>query len=156
MAMVAFSSAGVVSAQSMTPEVIGAAGTHASGTNVQMSWTVGELSTETFAGSGQQLSQGFHQTLLTVTALETALPEADIQVFPNPVSETLRARWTQPDQSFYFVLMDMSGKVLLQKEVAGSLETEFNLTGFPSGNYILQTRSESGTIGKNFKVQIVR
>ncbi len=76
-------------------QVISAAGGSGSGSNVQLSWTVGEPVIETFTGSSAILTQGFHQSKLLVTALDPMLfPGLTLTVFPNPVSSSLQLEVT--------------------------------------------------------------
>lgn len=51
----------LVQGQSNTNEVIGSAGQQNSTGNAQVSWTIGEGVTQTFVGSSDALTQGFHQ-----------------------------------------------------------------------------------------------
>jgi hypothetical protein len=48
-------------AQSLCPTVIASSGGYASGTGVSLSWTLGEIATETFSNGGYILTQGFQQ-----------------------------------------------------------------------------------------------
>ena len=72
-------------------QVISSAGASATGAGVQLSWTVGEPVIETFTGASAILTQGFHQSKLTVTAIDPRIyPELELTVYPNPVSSSLR------------------------------------------------------------------
>jgi len=48
-------------AQSVSPEVVATAGDYYEGTNVSLSWTLGELATETYTNGNVILTQGFQQ-----------------------------------------------------------------------------------------------
>ncbi|RLD57998.1 MAG: hypothetical protein DRJ05_08780 [Bacteroidetes bacterium] len=50
-----------ISAQTTTPDVITSSGAYFSNTNGSLSWTLGELATETFSNGGNTLTQGFQQ-----------------------------------------------------------------------------------------------
>jgi hypothetical protein len=50
-----------VKAQSLTPAVIGSAGSSGTVGSTSLSWTVGEVAVSSLAGSTHQLTQGFHQ-----------------------------------------------------------------------------------------------
>ena len=54
--------------QSVSPEVTASSGDHFIGTNVQLSWTIGETMIKTYVNNSNQLTQGFHQTNLMVTS----------------------------------------------------------------------------------------
>lgn len=48
-------------AQSVSPEVISSAGDYFEGANASLSWTLGEIATETFSNGSVTLNQGFQQ-----------------------------------------------------------------------------------------------
>ncbi len=52
-----------IHAQSLSPTVIATAGDYSTGTGVSLSWTLGEIATETFNNGGYILTQGFQQPL---------------------------------------------------------------------------------------------
>ena len=51
-------------AQSVSPEVVASAGNYFEGTGVSLSWTLGELATETFSNGSIILTQGFQQPII--------------------------------------------------------------------------------------------
>ncbi|MEZ5082109.1 MAG: hypothetical protein R2750_01450 [Bacteroidales bacterium] len=51
----------LIYAQSVSPEVISSAGDYYEGTNVSLSWTLGEIATETYTNGNVILTQGFQQ-----------------------------------------------------------------------------------------------
>ena len=51
-----------LSGQSLTPEVVSSSGDYFEGANASLSWTLGELATETFDNGNNILTQGFQQT----------------------------------------------------------------------------------------------
>jgi hypothetical protein len=50
-----------ISAQSVSPQVVSSAGDYFEGTNASLSWTLGEIATETFNSENVILTQGFQQ-----------------------------------------------------------------------------------------------
>ncbi|MCD4746833.1 MAG: hypothetical protein K8R58_11100 [Bacteroidales bacterium] len=50
-----------VTAQSVSPEVVASAGDYFEGTNASLSWTLGEIATETYSNGSNILTQGFQQ-----------------------------------------------------------------------------------------------
>lgn len=51
----------IITAQSLTPQVISSAGDFYQGSNVSLSWTLGEIATETYDNGNIVLTQGFQQ-----------------------------------------------------------------------------------------------
>lgn len=58
--------AGLLSAQSLDPEVISSSGEYFENNNASLSWTLGETVTETFANGNIVLTQGFQQAVLGI------------------------------------------------------------------------------------------
>jgi len=81
---------GHVHAQSSNPEVLSSAGDTFQGDNVRIEWTLGELAITTIQNPPQQITQGFHQPVYTITSVDE-LPEGigQISVFPNPTSDVI-------------------------------------------------------------------
>ena len=50
-----------ITAQSVSPEVVASAGDYFEGTNASLSWTLGEIATETYSNGNIILTQGFQQ-----------------------------------------------------------------------------------------------
>jgi hypothetical protein len=55
-------------AQSVSPQVVSSAGDYYEGTNASLSWTLGEIATETFATGNVILTQGFQQPFSIILA----------------------------------------------------------------------------------------
>ncbi|RLD52070.1 MAG: hypothetical protein DRJ05_17775, partial [Bacteroidetes bacterium] len=53
----------VVTAQSISPEVIASSGDYYENANASLSWTLGEIATETYSAGGTILTQGFQQPI---------------------------------------------------------------------------------------------
>ena len=133
-------------------QVISSAGGSAVGTGVQLSWTIGEPVIETFTGTSAVLTQGFHQTKLTVTAVDpTLFPGLEVNVYPNPVSTTLRVQISgERMQKLSYRLFNMEGKAILHKMVENPSEL-INMEMYTSGTYLLRFFREDDPL-KTFKI----
>ena len=146
----------VLQAQRLSPEVLANAGGHGNQSNVQLSWTLGELSIATGTSSQNTLTQGFHQTQLVITEVEDAFPETwEVKAYPNPVSDLLHVSWGGTEETVGLRFTNMAGQVLLTDQVEGSA-TQVNVEQFPQGIYFLEVYTPAGTQGKTFKVEVVR
>ena len=143
----------LISGMSRSQQVISSAGTHVVETNVQLSWTVGEPVIETFNAGGHILTQGFHQSKLTITAIDPVeFPGLSISVFPNPVSSFIRLEVTGEGlNNLSFQLADMNGKILLSSKVE-SLPGMINMEPFAPGSYLLCIFRNSVQSLKSFKI----
>ena len=82
---VAFLLPAFLMAQSVSPEVVSSAGDYYEGSNGSLSWTLGEIATETYSNGTNILTQGFQQPI-TVTLAGINL---DVLVYlEGPYSET--------------------------------------------------------------------
>jgi len=70
--------AGAIQAQSLSPTVIATAGDYSASSSVSLSWTLGEIATETFSNGGYILCQGFQQP---VTGIAISGINLDLLVF---------------------------------------------------------------------------
>ena len=58
----------LINAQSVSPEVISSSGDYFEGPNASLSWTLGEIATETFTSGNIILTQGFQQPITVAIA----------------------------------------------------------------------------------------
>ena len=144
-------------AQHVPLEVITSAGSSSSMPNTQLTWTLGEMSIATFSSPQVTLTQGFNQADLVVTAVEDDFPEMwEVTAFPNPVSEVLRVRWSETTQPVHLRFTNLSGQLVYETKVENTAETQFQVTDYPQGTYILEVFDPSGVKGKTFKVEVIR
>lgn len=83
---------------------------------------------------------------LAVTAITTGLDEVagiNASIYPNPSNGEFNLRVERTDVLLVRV-MDVSGKVIMNKQFAGSNLYNLDLQNSPSGVYILELESESG------------
>jgi hypothetical protein len=134
-------------------QVISSAGTSATGTGVQLSWTIGEPVVETFTGTSAVLTQGFHQSRLTVTSVDpTLFPEMDLSIYPNPVSTSLKLQISGDRlQNLNYMLFNMEGKAILAKDIESSSEL-IKMELFSPGTYLLKVFRDDNIPLKTFKV----
>lgn len=78
-------------------EVIGAGGDFFSSSNGSLSWTAGEVITETVVSPNGIFTQGFQQNYENFVSLETILFANDLLVFPNPFNSELNIQWSTGD-----------------------------------------------------------
>jgi len=145
---------GWVQAQSLTPEVIATAGDHFTNTSSQMSWTLGEPVTETYLTGAAQLTQGFHQTNLTIVAVDDPVAAFQLRVYPNPSSGWVSIEAQSDAPPFGVALSDAQGRVLLSQAAAASQELPrtLDLSGYAPGVYLLHLRSQDGQNIQSFKI----
>ncbi|MEI6578616.1 MAG: T9SS type A sorting domain-containing protein [Eubacteriales bacterium] len=139
--------------QTIQNSVISSAGGSSSTSNVKMDYTLGETVIETFSAGGNTLTQGFHQTNLTLVAIENVELFAEMSVYPNPTSEFVNldipANYNLLDVNMY----DVTGKLIRTKTNVSGLVT-FNVNDLATGTYYLQVINPQTQQFKTFKLII--
>jgi hypothetical protein len=136
-----FLSAGL-SAQSISKQVIAPlGGTNLNGNN-QLSYTVGEIviGGMTAEDGSFQLGNGYYPSLnLTTLSIESPKTNLLVKIYPNPTKEVIFI--THPSSnSFKVFISDLTGKVLLQKEVGK--QEPINIERYPTGTYLIKVTTE--------------
>ena len=146
--LILFLAGSMVSAQ----EVVSSNGDSQSAAGVEISWTVGEAVIETFIGGSNTLTQGFHQTKLTITAVsELLLSGIEIKVFPNPTQDFITIQFSEYIEDSRYSLYDFTGK-LIETKLVNSANTEINLDKYASGQYILKLTNKSRQPIQTFQI----
>lgn len=124
-----------VFAQSVTPELVSSSG----GGNAILQWSLGEPVIITVESNDNVLTQGFHQTLLTITSLdELTQEEIAINIYPNPVMSSFSINLNQsPKEPVSWKLFDMNGKVVMMDKM-NAASGSYNVAHLSSGVYLLQ------------------
>jgi len=147
--------------------VVAAQGDYFSNENIQISWTLGEVFTESALQTKADLTQGFHQSLLLESLLTQESFESDeeineendifgssqsknssFNVFPNPSSGIY---YIDLEDQFDFMItmdvFDVSGKLVNSQTINQKL-SELDLSTFARGLYTLVLwNTEKGQIG---------
>lgn len=140
-----FLSAGLsagLSAQSISKQVIAPlGGTNLNGNN-QLSYTVGEIviGGMTAEDGSFQLGNGYYPSLnLTTLSIESPKTNLLVKIYPNPTKEVIFI--THPSSnSFKVFISDLTGKVLLQKEVGK--QEPINIERYTTGTYLIKVTTE--------------
>ena len=134
-------------------EIVAAGGGTYSGTSVQLSWTIGEPVIETFSSGNITLTQGFHQSNLTVTALDIVASYGLLfKVYPNPAPDLLVIeKITGSSNGISMMLYDINGRLLLERVMKNDVET-LNMEVYRQGEYLLKIWSATNLPVQSFKI----
>lgn len=128
--------------QSISRHVIASDGEWYSNSNGSLSWTIGEISVETYSNIPNVLTQGFQQPdSLMYTAVKELNKEFIFSVFPNPTKDFVFIK-TNSTNEFSVKVSDVSGKVIYQKGNCFGFE-KIDLSEFSSGVYLLAISSNN-------------
>ncbi len=131
---------GLVQAQ----QLLAAAGESPSGTTVQVSYSLGELASQTLTSS-VVLTQGFHQPGDFSTSVKKPLI-AGMRCFPNPVSTLLTLSHASPGL-YEWTIFEMQGRRVTGGNLLVAGLAEVPLPDLPEGTYtLLVTQLGTGAI----------
>ena len=138
--------------QYTSPEVLSGAGDHFSGADVQLSWTLGEIATETLGSNSQQITQGFHQSYLTIVKVVEYYDDFNLNVYPNPARHMLYIDLDKPAEDLSLTLYDGIGKPVFEESIDGVFNTEIDVSSFRPGVYYLQIMNSSNRVNRTYKI----
>lgn len=129
-------------------QVISNMGATLQSTSGSISFTLGEPIIETLSATSGIVTQGFHQTKLTVTAIEDNYGNSmSVKVYPNPTAEILNVSLAFDDMSqIRLVLYDISGRILSAINADKEL-MELDFSDYIPGTYILKVFKGNRDLG---------
>ncbi len=140
-------------AQMLSPEVLSSAGTSfVNGTNV-LDWTLGEPVTATLNNGSNQMSQGFHQNDMLITAIDNNQDIAGITVFPNPTPDVINIEFAKSNENNTIELFSAEGKLVLSLSTGPNTTWQLDMNSYANGVYLLKIKNNSS---KGNSYQIVK
>jgi hypothetical protein len=116
-----------------------------------ISWTIGESVIETFSHTDIILTQGFHQTKITVTNISsTENLNFRITVYPNPASDILYVQYDDKSAEFKYSLYNISGEII-KNGIIQDRNTPIDLQNINTGTFFLKIIDNTG-ITQTFKI----
>ncbi|MEY3438336.1 MAG: Secretion system C-terminal sorting domain [Bacteroidota bacterium] len=126
---------------SSAQELISADGNFSVNTQGSLSWSVGEIITETQIASGNQLTQGFQQNYEDFLNVEQLLQYSEILLYPNPFSTSVTVQNSSQFEDIHLTIFDTQQKIILEHTIEFSLicqKTTFDLSYLPAGMYFFK------------------
>lgn len=118
-------------------EVISTGGDYFDNGTISLSWTIGEPVTETISNGSNILTQGFHQTKLSVIGIyDISSDDISISVFPNPTQDYINLK-VGNNKDLSFQLFSFNGK-LIQANKIFSKNTEIQMNNLSASTYFLK------------------
>ena len=140
---------------SISSSVVASAGGYSEAGGISLSWTLGELATETFTSTNLILTQGFQQGYYEITSINEPLSKSiNLKVFPNPAVDFINILIEDIDVNTVKIeLYNMEGKLISneQWENTGS-PYQLQLSNFSSSQYILRVIDEKNGKINSFKI----
>jgi hypothetical protein len=132
--------------QSISKQVIGAAGKTQSNGNSKLSYTVGEPVVGLMTAGGNQLGNGYYPAMdLQALSVEDNVMGVQLRVYPNPTSQSLYV--SHPDiNSFGTTIVDLKGQLLSQGSI--NKDEPLDVSNYTQGMYLV-TIENTATKKKN-------
>ena len=133
--------------------VIGTDGGYAENNQFSLSYTIGEVVTDLGRDTLNKidLTQGFHQSNISIVSVEDHDFDVNITLYPNPAIDYINVKISDLERVNSFCIYDISGRLLSQQQI---LDKAFKI-GFSqlsTGNYIILFTKDDTKI-KTIKVQ---
>ena len=133
--------------------VVGTDGGFVVNNQFSLSYTVGEIVTDLARDTVNNidLTQGFHQSYISIVSVEDHDFDVDISIFPNPAVDFLNVKISDINKANKLSMYDVSGKLLSQQQIYNN-EFKISFSRVSTGNYILVFTKDDNKI-KTIKVQ---
>lgn len=142
--------------------IIAAQGGCSEGKSMVLSWTIGDLVTETANLKDSRITQGFQQPIITVkeiytpdqTEVNTAaiiIKPFNAEVYPNPFGTDITVKIDNTDQEYYMDIIDPAGNLLSRNKSRNPQEV-INLFDLPAAQYLLRISSLDDKQSKIFQI----
>lgn len=133
-------------------EVISANGSTASTTQATVSYTIGEPVITTVSDANTTLTQGFHQSKLTITAINgLTQSNFEIKVYPNPTQDFVIVHFNKLNGQPAYSLYNLNGKLLGHSNITQT-DVKINMTTFAEGAYLLKLFDNKQMQLQTFKI----
>ena len=126
---------------SSAQELISVDGNFSVNTQGSLSWTIGEIITETQIASENQLTQGFQQNYEDFLNVEQLLQFNEILLYPNPFSTSVTVQNSSQFENIHLTILDTQQKIILEYTIEFSLicqKQTFDLSYLPAGMYFFK------------------
>ena len=131
-------------------EVISSQGDSYSNANGSIDFTIGEVLIATITSGSNSLTQGFHQTNLTVLGIDDFDTNFQANVFPNPTSEILNIDILN-FEGLNYLIYDIRGRQLLKASINNKI-TPVNINNLTNGLYLLVITGENNQKLKTYRI----
>lgn len=137
-------------------EVIGSAGTATETSGGAIAYTVGEMVVETGETSGGVLTQGFHQSFITITAIDELPASLALKLYPNPATDFIIIESDELNRFDNMTMYDMAGQLVWQARGNSAVDNRLtvNMANRAAGNYIIKLNDSKAQ--QSFSYSVVK
>jgi len=134
-------------------QVVSAAGDFDRNESGSVSWTLGQVVTNTLSGSEIIVTQGFQQISLEVvtSARHDIEVQSQVKAYPNPVANQITLEMGKMENlALSFELYNLQGQLIKKKKIDTNYQ-RINMESEPSGEYLLRILSDEEPV-ESFKI----
>ncbi len=137
-------------AQSISKQVIGAAGKTQSNSNLKVSWTTGEPVVGLMTAGGNQLGNGYYPAMdIQALSIDDVTLNVEIMLYPNPVSQSLYV--SHPElNSFGIQIVDLNGKQVYSSTISKDQPLDFS--NYSQGMYLITIENKEANKKNTYKI----
>ena len=143
----------LVAFQTQAQEAVATAGGDASGTNGNVSYTVGQVVYTTNTGTTGSVAQGVQQPfeIQTVLGAENFNINLQLAVYPNPTTNWLQLEVRNTDfANLSYQLFDLNGRMILNEKITTETSS-IQMERLPAAIFLLKVVSNNKEV-KTFKI----
>jgi hypothetical protein len=119
-------------------QVLATDGSYSTSSQGSLSWTLGEVITETIYTTDNFLTQGFQQKLDGFLSIDEVNSNDDLSIFPNPFTSEITLSSSCSESNYQINIYDSQSKLVYTNEFFFSNPCEqlsIDLSTFPAGIY---------------------
>ena len=136
--------------QTISKQVIGAAGKTQSNSNLKVSWTAGEPVVGLMTAGNNQLGNGYYPALnLQALSVEDSVLDVQLKVYPNPTSQSLYVSHPEMN-SFRITIVDLNGKQLYSGSI--NKDEPLDVSKYTQGMYMVTIKNTSTNKKNTYKI----
>jgi hypothetical protein len=136
--------------QTISKQVVSAAGKTQSNSNLEITWTLGEPIVGLMTNGGNQLGNGYHPSLnLQALSMEENNLDVQIKVYPNPTTQLLYV--SHPElNSFGVQIVDLNGKQIYFGTI--SKDQPLDVSNYSQGIYMVTIENKENNKRNTYKI----
>jgi hypothetical protein len=136
--------------QTISKQVMGAAGKTQTNSTNKISWTAGEPIVGLMTAGGNQLGNGYYPSLdVKVLSRKDFTMDVTVKVYPNPTSQSLFA--SQKDQHpLEITITDLGGKLLLNTKI--NTGESIDVSKYTNGIYLIEVKDMETNNQNTYKI----
>ncbi len=151
----------MLNAQEIPSSLVSTAGDYFETESMSLSWSIGEVMTESFSTNDLFLTQGFQQSMDYATNIKLdKTNDFYISIYPNPASNYLFVKIPSStsfiqNNSFLLSVIDVNGKTIMNQKINQQV-SNINISDYLSGVYFIKIINPNSNFQQTTIVQKIK